>query len=208
MRVPLMSDDCCEPVMDLSALHAKQRRVLGIVLAINAATFVMVVIGSFLSRSTALLSGGLDNFGDALTYGLSLAVVGASMAAQRRVAIIKGLLIALAAVAVAIQLGWRLFHPAVPIFETMGAIAIANLAANAVSLALISPYRRGDINMSSAWECSRNDMYEGAAVILATALVFVFDAGWPDILIASVLLLLFSRSAYKVLRAALEHPAG
>ena len=189
--------------MDLGELHAKQRRVLKIVLAVNVTTFGMVVFGSIVSKSTSLLSGGLDNFGDALTYGLSLAVVGASVAAQRRVAIVKGTLIALAAVAVAIQIGWRLLHPAVPIFEAMGVIALANLAANAVSLALITPYRHGDINMASAWECSRNDIYEGIAVVVAAAMVVVFDAGWPDLLIASVLLLLFSRSAYKVLRNAL-----
>lgn len=199
-----MSDDCCDPIMDLSQTHAKQRRVLEIVLAINVATFGLVIAGSIASKSSSLLSGGLDNFGDALTYALSLAVVGASVAAQSRVALVKGGLIALAALVVAGQIIWRLMNQATPVFETMGIVATINLGANLVSLWLITPYRHGDINMASAWECSRNDMYEGIAVILTAGLVFVFDAGWPDLVVATILLVLFSRSAISVLREALE----
>lgn len=199
-----MSDDCCDPIMDLSQTHAKQRRVLKIVLALNVATFAMVVTGSIVSKSSSLLSGGLDNFGDALTYALSLAVVGASVAAQSRVALVKGSLIALAAVVVASQIVWRLVNPATPIFETMGIIAAINLAVNAASLWLITPYRDGDINMASAWECSRNDIYEGTAVLLTAGLVYVFDAGWPDLVVATILLALFARSARRVVKEAIE----
>jgi Co/Zn/Cd efflux system component len=195
-----MADACCDPIMDLSQLHARQRRVLRIVLAINVATFLMVVAGAYLSKSTSLLSGGLDNFGDALTYALSLLVVGASLAAQSRVALVKGLLILGAAIAVAGQVAYRLLNPTVPIFETMGIVGLVNLAANATSLWLLTPYRHGDINMASAWECSRNDIYEGTAVLAAAGLVFAFDAGWPDLLVAVGLLALFSRSAVRVLR--------
>jgi len=43
---------------------------------------------------------------------------------------------------------------------------------------------------------------EGIAVIAAAALVWVFDSGWPDILIAVALLILFAQSAVRVLRSA------
>ena len=46
------------------------------------------------------------------------------------------------------------------------------------------------------------DIYEGVAVILAAALVWAFGAGWPDLVIAAALLVLFLRSAVRVLRAA------
>lgn len=202
-----MDDACCDPLMDLQETRSKQRRILWVVFGINVATFVMVVAGSFLSGSTALLSGGLDNFGDALTYVLSLTVLGASSAAKARTAMFKGALIALAAVAVAAQIVWKLLHPGVPIFETMGLIALLNLGANAVCFGLITPFRRHDVNMSSAWECSRNDLYEGAAVIVAAGLVLLFDAAWPDLAVATILLLLFSRSAAKVLSEAREQLA-
>ena len=105
-----------------------------IVLAINVATFVMMIGGSWLSGSSSLLSGTLDNFGDAVTYALSLAVVGSSVTAKARVALFKGLLIGGVALAVAFRIVWSLANPGVPVVETMGAAAVLNLGANAVCL--------------------------------------------------------------------------
>jgi len=197
-----MSDCCGCGNIELRALAAKQRRVLVTVLAINACTFVMMVAASMVSGSSSLLSGTLDNFGDALTYGLSLTVVGSTSTAKARVAFVKGLLIGAAALAVAVQIGWRLAHPGIPVVETMGTAAVLNLGANAVCLWLLSSFRSGDVNMASAWECSRNDVYEGGAVILTTFLVWLFSSGWPDLLVATALLVVFVRSATRVLRAA------
>ncbi|MDZ7642864.1 MAG: cation transporter [Woeseiaceae bacterium] len=173
-----------------------------IVLLINAATFLMMVAASIHSGSSALLSGALDNFGDALTYAVSFAVVGAAGVAKARVALFKGLLILGAAVGVALQIAWRLQNPGVPIVETMGIAALLNLGANLVCLRLLTPYRFGDVNMSSAWECSRNDVMEGVAVIVTAIAVWIFDAGWPDIVVATALLAMFLRSAFRVLGAA------
>jgi len=197
-----MSDSCCGKTLDVRAMEARQKRVLIIVLSINAATFLIVVTAAILARSSSLLSGGLDNLGDALTYALSLAVVGASASAKARVAVFKGLLILGAAIAVGVQIAWRLTHPTVPLFETMGLAALLNLAANAWCLYLLSPYRRGDVNMASAWECSRNDVWEGLAVLAAAAGVWLLGAGWPDLIIAGALLLMFLRSALRVLASA------
>src|SRR5205814_447288 len=176
-RSPAMTG-CCDCEVDTHALAARQRRILLVVLGINVATFVMMVAASVQSGSSALLSGTLDNFGDAVTYGLSFAVVGASAAAKARVALFKGAMILSAALAVGAQIDWRLLHPDVPVVATMGAASVANLAANALCLLLLRPYRRGDLNMSSAWECSRNDVLEGVAVILTTVAVWLLGSGW------------------------------
>ncbi len=197
-----MSDSCCSGTIDLQAMQARQRRVLMIVLAINIVTFAMMLAAALYSGSSSLLSGSLDNLGDALTYLLSLAVIGASLRAKARVAMVKGLLILGAAVAVAVQIGWRLAHPGVPLFEAMGAAAVVNLVLNGVCLWLLTPYRRGDVNMASAWECSRNDVIEGFAVLAAVAGVWLFDSGWPDLVVAAALLVMFLRSAWLVLRSA------
>jgi Co/Zn/Cd efflux system component len=180
----------------------RQRRVLVLVLVINAVTFLMMVAAAAFSGSSSLLSGALDNFGDALTYALSLAVVGAASAAKARVALFKGFLIFGAAVAVAVQISWRLSNVETPVVETMGIAALLNLGANLLCLRLLYPYRNGDVNMSSVWECSRNDVMEGFAVIAAALAVWLFDSGWPDVLIAIALLVLFLRSASRVLRGA------
>ena len=186
----------------MTNLLDKQRRVLAWVFGINIATFAGMVAASVLSGSSALLSGALDNLGDALTYALSMAVVGASARAKARVAALKGCLILGAALAVAAQIGWRLLDLEAPVASTMSIAAALNLALNSVCLVLLSPYRNGDVNMSSSWECSRNDVIEGVAVIGAAAAVWAFQSGWPDIIVAIVLLVIFLRSATRVLRNA------
>lgn len=199
-----MSDCGCGSTIETAALERRQRRVLGAVLAINVATFVMMVTASWLSGSSALLSGTLDNLGDALTYALSFAVVGATAHAKAKVALFKGLLITVAALAVAAQIALSLFRPEVPAVGTMSLAAVLNLGANIVCLTLLTPLRNDDVNMASVWECSRNDIFDGVAVIAAAGAVWLFRSPWPDLLIASALLVLFLRSALRVLRNALN----
>lgn len=199
-----MGECCgCGKTLDVAAMQARHRRVLWVVLLINLATFLMMVGASWYSHSSSLLSGALDNLGDAATYLLSLLVVGAGVAAKARVALFKGVLILAAAVAVALQIGWRLAHPQVPLFESMGLAALLNLAANGFCLWLLTPYRNDDVNLASAWECARNDIFEGVSVVLAAGLVALFGAGWPDLLVAIALLVVFLRSALRVLRIAM-----
>jgi Co/Zn/Cd efflux system component len=196
--------DCCDCEVDTGALAARQRRVLLIVLAINVATFFMMTGASLWSGSSALLSGALDNFGDAVTYAVSFFAVGAAAVAKARVALFKGVMILAAALAVALQIGWRVGHLDVPIVEAMGIAAVLNLGANMVCLSLLMPYKTGDINMASAWECSRNDVLEGLAVIVTAGAVWALDSAWPDVVVAAALLVLFLRSALRVLGNALR----
>ena len=196
-----MSNCGCDN-LELAELAHQQTRVLKWVLAINLVAFAMMVTGAWLSGSTALLSGTLDNLGDALTYALSLAVVGASVTAKARVALVKGLLIMAAALFVAGQIFWQLLHPETPIFTTMGLAAVLNLGANLVCLWLLSPHRHTDVNMASVYECSKNDVYEGMAVIAAAVAVGLFESAWPDLIIAIALLVLFTRSSIRVLQSA------
>ena len=198
----IVADDGCSKMMDVASLANRQRKVMAWVLGINVATFIGMVTASVLSGSSALLSGTLDNLGDALTYALSMAVVGASTQAKARVAFLKGLLILGAALAVAAQIGWRLTDLDVPVASTMTVAATLNLVANSVCLWLLSAHRTGDVNMSSSWECSRNDVIEGFAVIGAAVAVWLFDSVWPDIVVAVILLGIFLRSATRVLRSA------
>ena len=194
--------DCCSGDLNVAQLESRQRRVLVSVLLINVVAFIVMVGGAVFSGSSSLLSGMLDNLGDALTYALSLAVVGSSVVAKARVALFKGVLIACAALAVAGQILWHLMHLETPIVETMSVAAVVNLLANLLCLWLLTPYRHSDINMSSVWECSRNDIFDGVAVLFASLGVWLLDSAWPDVLMAIALLVLFSRSAFRVLGSA------
>ena len=199
-----MSGCACDNDSDFSTLEGRQKKVLLSVMLINLLTFFMMVFASYLSQSSALLSGTLDNLGDALTYAVSFAVVGAGLLLKARAALFKGVLISLAAGLVAIQHLDRCFYLDVPISETMGIAASLNFLANLFCLFLLTPFRDDDINMASVWECSRNDVYEGMAVILAAGAVWVSQSGLPDLLIAVFLLVLFARSAYRICASALQ----
>ena len=194
--------DCCEDKScALEQLRDRQSGTLKIVLWINAAMFVVVLAAGLYASSSALLADSLDNLGDALTYALSLYAVGRSERAKGLVSMFKGTLILAAALFVMGQIGYKLLHPGVPLFAAMGVVGALSLAANATCLALLWKHRDEDVNMASVWECSRNDIAGNLAVLLAAGAVWLFGAGWPDVLIGLLLALLFLRSAIRVFRA-------
>jgi Co/Zn/Cd efflux system component len=195
--------DCCEnKSCAIEALRARQSRTLKIVLWINAIMFFVVLAAGLLAHSTALLSDSLDNLGDAMTYGLSLYVVSKSAREKAMVALFKGGLILLAAILVFAQVMHRLYVPVVPIFETMGIISLLALLANGICLTLLWKHREEDVNMSSVWECSRNDIATNLAVLVAAGGVWLVHSGWPDLLVGFGLSLLLMRSAARVLQGA------
>jgi Co/Zn/Cd efflux system component len=195
---------CCENNCAVEALRTRQKSTLVKVLWINAVMFLVIAGAALYGKSTALLSDSLDNLGDALTYGLSLYVVTQSVEAKARVALFKGLLILLGASVVIGQVIWKLFHPIVPSFEVMGAFSLAGLAANGLCLWLLWQHRSEDINMSSVFECSRNDIASNLSVFLAAGGVWILQSGWPDIAVASLLAALLLRSSIRVIRGAVR----
>ena len=194
---------CCDGGCSVDALREnRQRATLQIVLAINAVMFVVIAGAALYGQSTALLADSLDNFGDALTYGLSLYAVTRGPDTKAKVALFKGILILIAALVVAAQIIYKLFVPSLPIFEVMGVFSLLGLIANSVCLFLLWRHRHEDVNMSSVWECSRNDIASNISVFLAAGAVWFFGSGWPDIVVAIGLVLLLFRSAIRVISSA------
>ncbi|MHB0925110.1 MAG: cation transporter [Gallionellaceae bacterium] len=196
--------DCCEnKACALDALRERQSATLKIVLGINAVMFVIELMAGMMAGSTALLSDSLDNLGDALTYGMSLYAVSRGPRSKAKVALFKGVLILLASLFVLSQVVYRIAVPVVPLYETMGLVSLLALLANGTCLALLWKHRKEDINMSSVWECSRNDIAANIAVFVAAGGVALTHSGWPDILVGLALALLFLKSAAKVLKGAI-----
>lgn len=198
---------CCENNCAAEALQKMQRGTLVKVLWINAVMFIAIVVAAFYGRSTALLSDSLDNLGDALTYGLSLFAVSKGTATKARVALLKGGLIFVAASLVVVQIIHRLVSPVLPSYEIMSIFSLAGLVANGLCLFLLWRHRHEDINMSSVFECSRNDIASNLSVILAAIGVRVFDSGLPDIIIATILAVLLLNSSARVIKGALSELA-
>ena len=195
---------CCNQDCSIDMLHERQRGTLKIVLGINAVMFVVIVYAALIGKSTALMADSLDNMGDALTYALSLYAVSRGVKVKAKVALFKGGLILLAAIVVAVQIIYRLFVPSVPIFEIMGAFSLLALVANSFCLFLLWRHRNEDVNMSSVWECSRNDIAANLSVFLAAGAVWFTGSGWPDIVVALGLVWLLLSSAIRVISSALS----
>ncbi|HWI15181.1 MAG TPA: cation transporter [Burkholderiales bacterium] len=197
-----MADCCNDKACAIDALRTRQSKTLRIVLLINAVMFAVELVSGLLSRSTALMSDSLDNLGDAATYGLSLYAVARGARAKARVAMFKGMLILTAAWFVFGQVAYSFAREATPVFETMGLVSLVALAANATCLALLWKHRAEDVNMSSVWECSRNDIASNLAVFAAAGAVWATGSRWPDLAVGATLGLLFLRSAIRVTTAA------
>ncbi|MAT51228.1 MAG: cation transporter [Porticoccaceae bacterium] len=199
---------CCDNDCSIEALRERQRGTLQMVLGINAVMFLVIVAAALYGQSTALLADSLDNLGDALTYILSLYAVSRGVATKAKVALFKGGLIFLAACAVAAQIIYRLFVPSVPLFEVMGVFSLFGLAANGLCLYLLWRHRYEDVNMSSVWECSRNDIASNLSVFVAAGAVWLTGSGWPDIVVALGLVWLLMRSAIRVISSAMTELRG
>jgi Co/Zn/Cd efflux system component len=194
---------CCEDNCAVEALRKSQRGTLRIVLGINAVMFLLIAVAALYGKSTALLADSLDNLGDALTYGLSLYAVSRGDAVKAKVAIFKGGLIFLAACAVVAQIIYKFFVPSVPIFEVMGLFSLLGLVANSLCLFLLLRHRHADVNMSSVWECSRNDIASNISVFVAAGAVRLTGSSWPDIIVALGLVWLLFRSSIRVVSSAM-----
>src|SRR5438874_13593132 len=99
---------------------------------------------------------------------------------------------------------WHTLHGTLPSALTMGTVGVAALAANAAAFGLLWAHRRGDSNMRSAWICTRNDVLGNLAVLLAAAGVFGTGTGWPDIIVAAIMVGLALQGAWIVVLRSLS----
>jgi len=195
--------DCCEnKSCALAAMRVKQSKTLKIVLLINIVLFCLTAFYGWSANSTGLMSESIDDFGDAVTYALSLYVIYKSNQMKAKVAFVKGCLILSGALFVLSQVVLHIIDNTVPIFETMGAVAFIALLLNLTCFFLLTRYREQDINMSSVWECSRNDILNNVSIIVASVLVWLTNMGWADIAVGLVLSLLLLKSSFNVLKSA------
>jgi Co/Zn/Cd efflux system component len=191
-------DECCE----VREIPREQRRTLQIVLLINAVMFLTESGAGVLAHSTALFADSLDMLGDAVVYGFSLYVIGRGIAWQARAALLKGLIMAAFGIGLLVQVAFKITRGVTPTVEVMGVVGTLAFAANLWCLALLWRRRGDDINMRSAWICSRNDVVGNAAVLVAAGAVAVTGSPWPDIVIGLLVASVFGRSAVQVVRDA------
>jgi Co/Zn/Cd efflux system component len=208
-----MSADCCGHNATFEGLSADYKRRLWLVIAINAAMFVVEMLAGALAGSQALQADALDFLGDTLTYGISLAVIGAPLKVRAWTALAKGLSLTLMGLWVLGSTAYHVLVVSVPRAEIMGVVGFLALAANVASVLILMRYKDGDANVRSVWLCSRNDAIGNVIVMVAAVGVWGTATRWPDLAVAAIMAALFLSSSWQILRRALTElrtgePAG
>lgn len=195
-----MSAGCCGHNATFEGLSADYKRRLWLVIAINAAMFFVEMGAGALAGSQALQADALDFLADSATYGISLAVIGASVPVRAWAAFAKGISLTLMGLWVFGSTAYHVLVLGLPRAEIMGVVGMLALAANVASVLLLMRYKDGDSNVRSVWLCSRNDAIGNVAVMLAALGVWGTATKWPDLIVAAIMASLFLWSSVQILK--------
>jgi Co/Zn/Cd efflux system component len=203
-------DACCpKGVSVFDGMNPRYKLILWTVIGINGAMFLGEMIAGQLAGSQALKADGLDFLADTVTYGLSLAVIGASLRIRATAALAKGVSLSLMALWVFGSTVYQTFILGLPKADVMGLVGVLALVANLSSVLLLRPYKDGDANVRSVWLCSRNDAIGNIIVMAAAIGVWRTETAWPDLLVAAIMAGIFLTSSMQILRQAwTEHREG
>jgi Co/Zn/Cd efflux system component len=180
---------------------AHHRQLLIIVLAINAALFVLEMVMGLLAQSLGLVADSLDMLADAIVYGLSLYAVGKAVSKKKRVARISGYFqLALAMFGIVEVLRRFLGAGDEPSFVLMIGISCIALAGNVASLVVLRRTQSEDVNIRASQIFTSNDVLVNIGVIVAGLLVFVTGSKFPDLIVGAAVFCLVASGAFRILR--------
>jgi len=191
---------CCDDDgHEFDGLSADYRRRLLVVIALNAAMFMVEIAAGQFSGSKALQADALDFLGDAATYSLTLAVIGAAARTRALAALVKGASLSAMGMWILASTLHRAMAHTVPQAEVMGLVGFCALAVNVTSVIILMRYKDGEANVRSVWLCSRNDAIGNIAVMVAALGVWGTRTAWPDLIVAAVMAGLFLNSSLQII---------
>ena len=200
-----MAEDCCDKDLLLTPQqHKKIRNILLMVFVINLGMFFLEVGSGFIARSSTLIADSLDMLADAFVYCLSLYVLKENHIIKARASLVKGILMFLLGAYVVVEGVYKILYPILPTGQTISLIGVIALIANLACFALLWKHKNDDLNMKSAWICSRNDVATNVVVIIAGFLVLYFQSMWPDIIVGLGMALIVLNSSVQIIKEALH----
>ena len=122
-----MGANCCGNEAQFDGLSADYKRRLWLVIGINAAMFFVEMGAGALAGSRALQADALDFLGDTFTYGMSLAVIGATLRVRAWTAFIKGISLTLMGLWVVGATADDVLIVRAPRAEVMGLVGFSHL---------------------------------------------------------------------------------
>lgn len=198
-----MSCDChVEPSDD------GQKKVLGTLLAINGAMFVVEVVVGIVADSSGVIADSLDMLADALVYGISLYAIGRSREIKTSAARWSGWFQVALAAGIGLDAIRRAIFGSEPSSRLMLVVSICALGANAYCLRLLHQHREGEVHMRASWIFTRSDVIANAGVIVAAGLVAVMNTRWPDLIVGAVIAGIVIKGGFEILSDAKKAEVG
>lgn len=177
-------------------------RTLWLVVAMNAAMFVVGVLVTAAGGSVSVRSDLLDFLGDAVATGVGLLLIGRSAIVRSMASLWQGLALgALGLFALGSAVS-RAFRGDAPEPFGMGLYGILGLCINLGAALLLLRHRKGDASVRAVWLYSRNDALGNVAVMGAAALVALTATRWPDVVVGLGIAALFLHSSIEIIREA------
>ena len=190
--------DCCGG----EAKDQRERKLLWVVLSLNAVMFLVEFGAGWLADSSGLLADSLDMLADTAVYALSLYAVGRTLRHKARSALLNGSLQMALGCVVLLDLARRIWLGSSPEANIIVSISLLAFVVNAACFFMLFQFRRGDINLRASWICSRNDMLANTGVLTSGVLVAWLSSPWPDWVIAAVIAGIVIHSAWRIIHSA------
>lgn len=199
-----MTDCSCQATANACASSKDRalRRVLWVVMTLNAALFVTEFGVGLWAHSSALMADALDALGDAGIYLLTLVVMAGTVRQKAGASLLKGGLQGAFGVFVIVEVARRAIAGETPDASLMTVMSLVALVVNVTAFVLLTRFRNGDLNLRSVWLCSRNDLANNLGVLAAAGLVAWTGTRWPDLVVGLLVATLFLQTSFSVLRAA------
>ena len=179
----------------------REQQLLIKVLTINLLFFVLEILFGWIAHSMGLIADSLDMLADSLVYALALFAVGRSITWKKNIAKISGYVQLLLAVLGLVEVIRRFIGSEfVPNFTLMIGVSVLALAGNLVCLRLLQKSKNTEAHIQASMIFTSNDLLANIGVIIAAVLVFMTSSKYPDLIIGSIIFLIVSRGAMKILK--------
>lgn len=196
----------------LAAVRARNRRSLAIVLCLTLAFTAVEVVGGLLTGSLALLADAVHMLSDNLALTLALVAVwlaGRPSTPQRSfgyqraeilAALANGVILVALAIWIFVEAWGRLTDPPEVLAGWVALVAVAGLAVNLGSAAILERAGHETLNMRAAFRHVIADALGSAGVLVAALVILLTGWRYADPLAGALIGLLVLASSWSVLR--------
>ncbi|HEX7255538.1 MAG TPA: cation diffusion facilitator family transporter [Gaiellaceae bacterium] len=200
----------------LSAVRARNRRILALVLALTAAITVVEVVGGLLTGSLALLADAVHMLSDNLALGLALVAIWLASRpstpqrtfgyhrAEVLAALVNGLVLVGLAIWIFVEAYARLTDPPEVLGGWMLLVATIGLVGNLVAAGILARTAHSSINMQAALRHVIADALGSTGVVAAALVILLTGWRYADPAVGALIAVLVLASSWSVLRDSVQ----